>query len=104
MGLLRALHVAASVHKLWFCFQLVGEGKMFWIPGRKGGGGGTEQGRRHGRLRPEVLLNGHQHLQGGTRASPVERLMSFYPPCPSGIVREAQYLPSLPALLPAKQN
>ena len=52
----------------------------------------------------EVLLNGHQHLQGGTRASPVERLMSFYPPCPSGIVREAQYLPSLPALLPAKQN
>ena len=67
-------------------------------------GGGAEQGRRHGRLRPEVLLNGHQHLQGGTRASPVERLMSFYPPCPSGIVREAQYLPSLQALLPAKQN
>ena len=52
----------------------------------------------------EVLLSGQQHLQGGTRASPVERLMSFYPPCPSGIVREAQYLPSLPALLPAKQN
>ena len=52
----------------------------------------------------EVLLSGHQRLQGGTRASPVEILMDFYPPCPSGIVREAQYLPSLPALLPAKQN
>ena len=87
------------------CFQMVGEGgEGFGYPDERLGGGGAEQGRRHGRLRPEVLLNGHQHLQGGTRASPVERLMSFYPPCPSGIVREAQYLPSLPALLPAKQN
>ena len=79
-------------------------GEGFGYPDERLGGGGAEQGRRHGRLRPEVLLNGHQHLQGGTRASPVERLMSFYPPCPSGIVREAQYLPSLPALLPTKQN
>ena len=78
--------------------------KGFGFPDERQAGGGAEQGRRHGRLRPEVLLSGHQHLQGGTRASPVERLMSFYPPCPSGIVREAQYLPSLPALLPAKQN
>ena len=81
-----------------------GGGGGFWIPGREAGRRRAEQGRRHGRLRPEVLLNGHQHLQGGTRASPVEILMDFYPPCPSGIVREAQYLPSLPALLPAKQN
>ena len=87
-----------------FASNWSGKGKCFGYPDERVGGGGTEQGRRHGRLRPEVLLSGHQRLQGGTRASPVEILMDFYPPCPSGIVREAQYLPSLPALLPAKQN
>ena len=93
----------------FYCFQIFSfasnwSGRGFGYPDERLAGGGAEQGRRHGRLRPEVLLSGHQRLQGGTRASPVERLMSFYPPCPSGIVREAQYLPSLPALLPAKQN
>ena len=87
-----------------FASKWSGKGGRVGYPDERVGGGGAEQGQRHGRLRPEVLLSGHQHLQGGTRASPVERLMSFYPPCPSGIVREAQYLPSLPALLPAKQN
>ena len=77
----------------------------WWMPGRTCRGMGRKvRGAAEGWLRPEVILTGHQHLRGGTRASPVERLMSFYPPCPSGIVREAQYLPSLPALLPAKQN
>ena len=52
----------------------------------------------------EVILTGHQHLRGGTRASPVEILKNFYPPCPSELVLVAQVPPSPPAPLSAKYH
>ena len=76
-----------------------------WVPERTRRGMGRKvRGAAEGWLRPEVILTGHQHLRGGTRASPVEILMNFYPPCPSELVLEAQVPPSPPALLPGKYH
>ena len=88
MGLLRALHVAASVHKLRFC------GEVGWIPGRKAAGvlqrfrpGGQTGLRVEVILRlPEAALQGYRGKSGG-------RLDAFHPPLPSPAVLEAQRTP-----------
>ena len=77
----------------------------WWMPGRTRRGMGRKvRGAAEGWLRPEVILTGHQHLRGGTRASPVEILKNFYPPCPSELVLVAQVPPSPPAPLSAKYH